>query len=229
MLKHYYISPKKRTKSQSSETSDNSDGTRASPNTAINWHQTSPLCLHDYEHLTIKPSATSIASWLTSKANQQLHTNFWCNTNCSSSFPLETGKISKRRPPSGITSLMTNVLAGETNMSCDGGNTSASVRRWNSFHSTRGECHPNKFRRERKSTSPSLEFERKRYLANSANVAQSRSRELRRGKSLATPCGGSSSSLISGTQFTDRYGNSGSVHCSDDALLLKSGIATSLW
>lgn len=30
------------------------------------------------------------------------------------------------------------------------------VRRWNSFHSTRGECHPNKFRRERKSTSPSI-------------------------------------------------------------------------
>lgn len=39
-------------------------------------------------------------------------------------------KVSRRRPPSGA----------------DG-----AVRRWNSFHSTRGECHPNKFRRERKS------------------------------------------------------------------------------
>lgn len=33
---------------------------------------------------------------------------------------------------------------------------SVAFRRWNSFHSTRGECHPNKFRgrRERKSLSP---------------------------------------------------------------------------
>lgn len=64
---------------------------------------------------------------------------------------------------------------------------SASVRRWNSFHSTRGECHPNKFRRERKSTSPSLEFERQRYQASSTTSTPSRSRQLRRGKSLATP------------------------------------------
>lgn len=45
-------------------------------------------------------------------------------------------KISRRRPPSG---------------------TENAVRRWNSFHSTRGECHPNKFRRDRKSTSPSID------------------------------------------------------------------------
>lgn len=89
---------------------------------------------------------------------------------------------------------------------------SASVRRWNSFHSTRGECHPNKFRRERKSTSPSLEYERKRYQAScnavvgwSANDSMAveplkndgsmrgkhgsslRKVELRRGKSLNTP------------------------------------------
>lgn len=47
-----------------------------------------------------------------------------------------TSKMSRRRPPSGAESA---------------------VRRWNSFHSTRGECHPNKFRRDRKATSPSIE------------------------------------------------------------------------
>ncbi|XP_055385503.1 uncharacterized protein LOC129614698 isoform X3 [Condylostylus longicornis] len=31
------------------------------------------------------------------------------------------------------------------------------IRRWNSFHSTRGECHPNRFRRNRKSTAPHID------------------------------------------------------------------------
>lgn len=43
-------------------------------------------------------------------------------------------KVSRLRPPSGA---------------------EGAVRRWNSFHSTRGECHPNKFRRDRKAASQS--------------------------------------------------------------------------
>lgn len=54
-------------------------------------------------------------------------------------------KMTRRRPPSGAAS------------SVDSTATNGSVRRWNSFHSTRGECHPNKFRRDRKSTSPSID------------------------------------------------------------------------
>lgn len=131
---------------------------------------------------------------------------------------------------------------------------SASVRRWNSFHSTRGECHPNKFRRERKSTSPSLEFERQRYQASSTTSTPSRSRQLRRGKSLATPeklssfsCSsgagpGSSSnhSLILGAYFSaaaaaaaehrhSSLTNALGSASGDDTVLFKSGHITSLW
>lgn len=67
-------------------------------------------------------------------------------------------RVSRRRPPSG---------------------TDNAVRRWNSFHSTRGECHPNKFRRDRKSTSPSIDLGRR------CHGSPSRTWELRRGKSLA--------------------------------------------
>ncbi|GAB0092081.1 rap guanine nucleotide exchange factor 2 [Sergentomyia squamirostris] len=35
-------------------------------------------------------------------------------------------------------------------------NEANSLRRWNSFHASRGECHPNKIRRERKATSPCI-------------------------------------------------------------------------
>lgn len=114
---------------------------------------------------------------------------------------------------------------------------SASVRRWNSFHSTRGECHPNKFRRERKSTSPSLEFERQR---SSATSAQSRSRQLRRGKSLAAPenlsslsCSGVgpgiNTTLIQAYFSEYRHASITNVQPSaDDTVLFKSG-HTSLW
>lgn len=53
-------------------------------------------------------------------------------------------KMTRRRPPSGAPSVDLSISTG-------------SVRRWNSFHSTRGECHPNKFRRDRKSASPSID------------------------------------------------------------------------
>lgn len=97
-------------------------------------------------------------------------------------------KVSRRRPPSGA----------------DG-----AVRRWNSFHSTRGECHPNKFRQNRKSASPSpppYYATRQSPLSTSPRITTSKSRsyvmanqrsgaraaisggiaELQRGRSLAT-------------------------------------------
>ncbi|XP_037926120.1 rap guanine nucleotide exchange factor 2 isoform X3 [Hermetia illucens] len=90
------------------------------------------------------------------------------------------------------------------------------MRRWNSFHSTHGECHPNRFRRNRKSTSPSIDAGRLRKLSAIAHHHQHQSStpprhrygrhsvqddsqlttprawQLRRGKSLAenTPAGG---------------------------------------
>lgn len=50
-----------------------------------------------------------------------------------------------------------------------------SMRRWNSFHAPRGECHPNKIRRERKATSPCI----------SEGSSDSWRRQLSRGRSLA--------------------------------------------
>lgn len=88
----------------------------------------------------------------------------------TSARPLRT-KVSRRRPPSGAESA---------------------VRRWNSFHSTRGECHPNKFRRERKSISPSIDLGRRSIIGGGSAT---RSWELRRGKSLAEKSSLGASSL----------------------------------
>lgn len=71
--------------------------------------------------------------------NDQKNSSTMCG---SKQYKSKSSKISRRRPPSG---------------------TDNAVRRWNSFHSTRNECHPNKFRRERKSTSPSIELGRRHF------------------------------------------------------------------
>lgn len=89
----------------------------------------------------------------------------------TSTRPLRT-KVSRRRPPSGAENA---------------------VRRWNSFHSTRGECHPNKFRRDRKSISPSIDLGRRSIIGGGSAT---RSWELRRGKSLAEKSSLGASSLL---------------------------------
>lgn len=76
--------------------------------------------------------------------------------------------------------------------SFSGASSNESVRRWNSFH-TRGEYHPNKIRRERKSTSGCLEYVGSRRTSTSSpllsptisRLHSGGTRELRRGKSLA--------------------------------------------
>lgn len=75
-------------------------------------------------------------------------------------------KMSRRRPPSGAENA---------------------VRRWNSFHAERGECHPNKFRRDRKSTSPSIDVgtQQRRFLISSGPLAESSTTVVAGGKDVA--------------------------------------------
>lgn len=234
MLKHYYVSPKKRTKSQSSETSAasenswdgpttvGSDGHRRQQNgapaklTGAHSFRRSPHSLRsayslftdDFEDWRTKCAAAAFAS----QQQQHYHHLQHCKT---------TDNMDQKRPPSGHKMQFlqfcknyrtSNYAELRSNNSANAGYTSdsslsASVRRWNSFHSTRGECHPNKFRRERKSTSPSLEFERQRYQTSSTTSTPSRSRQLRRGKSLATPEKLSSLSCSGGTTITTGNSN----------------------
>lgn len=278
MLKHYYVSPKKRTKSQSSEASaaseNSTDGPPAGVGTDGHRRQHSgaasktgaysfrrsphslrnayPLFIDDFDDWRTKGAAAASAL----QQQQHHHLLQHCKT---------TDNMDQKRPPSGHkmqflqfcknykTSNYAEHRGGHSNVSTgytSDSSLSASVRRWNSFHSTRGECHPNKFRRERKSTSPSLEFERQRYQASSTTSTPSRSRQLRRGKSLATPeklsslsCSGgigpgssSNHSLILGAYFSAAaaehrnvcHANTLGSASSDDTVLFKSG-HTSLW
>lgn len=283
MLKHYYVSPKKRTKSQSSEASaaseNSTDGPptvgsidfqrrqnngastktqsfRRSPHSLRNAY---PLFIDDFDDWRTKNAVAASASQQQQQQHHHHHLQY-CKT---------TENIDQKRPPSGHkmqflqfcknykTSNYAELRGSNINSTSTGytsdSSLSASVRRWNSFHSTRGECHPNKFRRERKSTSPSLEFERQRYQASSTTSTPSRSRQLRRGKSLATPeklsslsCSGgigpgssNNHSLILGAYFSaaaaaaaeHRHASLPNAHGSttiDDTILFKSG-HTSLW
>lgn len=278
MYKHYYVAPIKRTKSQSSDASNSSETCMNDvvDGTASEWHPSSAAStsVANESHLTscglnagmqLRMSAAAIASWLTSRASYTI------NHPRQQSIPSE---YPQKRPPSGLTSLLTSAAFGGTAATASassspnpsaqpapatgpvtatsksavdhaGSSATAPVRRWNSFHSTRGECHPNKFRRERKSTSPSLEYERKRYQSVSTTSTPSRSRQLRRGKTLATPeklssfaygnsyncslgsyLASSSSSVNAAVNDHRSYSLGGRV--TDDSILLRCGIA-SVW
>lgn len=154
MLKHMYESPvKRRSKSQSSEISSNDDIGLLVAITR-NWHhnQSDDDDDADDDHYTTRGGSTNSSAGKLSGSG--------CIKLSGTSFGKPKTKISRRRPPSGADSA---------------------VRRWNSFHSTRNECHPNKFRRERKSTAPNIEYGRSRSSVSSP----ARGYEARRVKSLA--------------------------------------------
>ena len=168
MLKHLYASPaKQRSKSQSSDTSFYDD--------SIKFYSTQSVL--GQQQLDFGESGglgeqvtTATSSWYHNQSDDD--DNIKVSSSTATKQSTKT-KISRRRPPSGAENA---------------------VRRWNSFHSTRGECHPNKFRRERKSTSPSIDLGSRRNFAigsgnnsalSSGSSSPSRRWELRRGKSLA--------------------------------------------
>lgn len=185
MLKHYYISPKKRSKSQSSDTSESTEP-------AVNNHHD---CLSDLMKYTKNVSRNTFHSSheidscdtnlnLSSSADRdQLHYDHLSETStpiqCSQksyetrlsrmrlthafSHAVSYSRSRLAHLPAGasicIGHVYGNVLGtgnGENPTQTSSCGLTPPVRRWNSFHSTRGECHPNKFRRERKSTSPSI-------------------------------------------------------------------------
>ncbi|XP_031621051.1 rap guanine nucleotide exchange factor 2 isoform X3 [Contarinia nasturtii] len=201
MLKHYYVSPKKRSKSQSSEASDGSD----TATSCIEHHEyltdfmratknISRKAFHSFHEITSSEPNVSIASSHTIQASvvlsasadpsQHDHENSHSSENTT---PIQTPqksyetRLTRMRLahafstavtysrsrfahlPSGTSFCSTHIGAhgiGNAEPTSTSGLTPP-VRRWNSFHSTRGECHPNKFRRERKSTSPSIVISRR--------------------------------------------------------------------
>lgn len=180
MLKHYYNSPKKRAMSQSLDAATTSEDEQS------DYNRVAVQCKPEEKSITLKSTShtSSIVSWISTKAHHPRQSLSWVRNSSmhGSKEGIEDTNPLKKRPPSGISSIVSNTISGG-----GGGrdaDNNASVRRWNSFHSTRGECHPNKFRRERKSDSPSLEHERKRYQENSDLPSHAKVYELRRGKSF---------------------------------------------
>lgn len=195
MLKHYYVSPKKRSRSQSSETSDTSDAAdifgagdfmrRASRRT----YQSGTAAAAAHEKTSSEPNVNFVASPIhfpsLSLAGHAFgeHTipeNERCPFAGDPSTPSHKKSLEARLSRARLVHAFSNAVtygrsrlphlptgasfthvygsilnAGHMDDPSQIGLTPP-VRRWNSFHSTRGECHPNKFRRERKSTSPSI-------------------------------------------------------------------------
>lgn len=185
MFKHYYVSPKKRSKSQCSDTSEPTE-----PLSSIE-HQ---HCLSEFvknisqrtfcsfNDITSSNPNVSIATSPSHGGNDGLHTSETSTPTQTPHKSYET-RLSRMRfahafsnavsysrtrlahLPAGASFCVGHVYGSVLNTGnaeiCQTNNNQTSgltppVRRWNSFHSTRGECHPNKFRRDRKSTSPSI-------------------------------------------------------------------------
>lgn len=192
MFKHYYVSPKKRSKSQSSDNSEPTEPasnqvhqdclsefvknisqktfsnfneiTSSNPNVSI---ATSPSHSiqhgggggdeHDKLHTseTTTPTQTQQKSYETRLSRMRLAHAF--------SNAVSYSRTRLAHLPAGASFCVGHVygsVLNTGNAECQTNNHTSGltppVRRWNSFHSTRGECHPNKFRRDRKSTSPSI-------------------------------------------------------------------------
>lgn len=169
MLKHYYVSPKKRSKSQSSEasnTSDNSDTNKSGTASPSHWSNASPFSPaqeDDKTHNSDTNISTAHKSYESRLSRMRLASLL--KTPLSFSNAMSYSRMRLSHLPAGASFCIGHSYGNASgNAAINDDPTSsgsqAPVRRWNSFHSTRGECHPNKFRRERKSTSPSLELER---------------------------------------------------------------------
>lgn len=187
MLKHYYVSPKKRSKSQSSEASDTSDTVPATDDCLSDFlkNHARKTCHNFHEKTSSEPNVSIAASPIhytqttTSFGENPLHGNERLHTfDISTSQKKFESRLSRIRLahafnnavtysrsrlahlPTGASICVGHVYGSILNAAhTDNPNSiglTPPVRRWNSFHSTRGECHPNKFRRERKSTSPSI-------------------------------------------------------------------------
>lgn len=192
MFKHYYVSPKKRSKSQSSEISELTE----SPSS--HEHQD---CLSEFVKSISRKTFSSFNEITSSNPNVSIATSPSHGSGggggCSGNdelYPSETStptqtpqktyetRLSRVRLahafsnavsysrtrlahlPAGASFCVGHVYGSVSHTgnaeTCQTNNQTSGltppVRRWNSFHSTRGECHPNKFRRDRKSTSPSI-------------------------------------------------------------------------
>lgn len=197
MLKHFYSSPtirKNRSKSQSSDT-ESIDDVRHYHHHSLSQQQ---YCLHQSDDDFITKSNKKLSSSICMSARCRR-----CPTNLKNNKIDSTGNIIDASSPvvSSAAAAAAAAVAAEN-----------SVRRWNSFHSTRGECHPNKFRRDRKSTSPSIDLSGQRNIivgspvrkysygssccSSSGGVIGGGGAELRRGNSLAEKSTTSTTSLL---------------------------------
>lgn len=189
MFKHYYVSPKKRSESQSSDTSE--------PIEPPSSNEKHPDCLSEFvkkisqktfsnfnEITSSNPNVsitTSPSHGNAGYGNDELHTSETSTPTQTPQKSYET-RLSRMRLahafsnavsysrtrfghlPAGASFCVGHVYENVLNTGnaelCQTYNQTSGltppVRRWNSFHSTRGECHPNKFRRDRKSTSPTI-------------------------------------------------------------------------
>lgn len=234
MLKHYYNSPKKRAMSQNAESANVSEEEQND-----NSRATTP-CKQEEKSIPMKSASSSIVSWISTKAHHQRQSIPWVrNSSMHGSKESIEENLLRKRPPSGVSAFTSNAIGGICggNAGRDTDN-NASVRRWNSFHSTRGECHPNKFRRERKSDSPSLEQERKRYQDSFDLPSHAKIYELRRGKSFGAAHKASLSNIstdlpLSSTSFpatnsSSQYQDKNGGNNSSDGVSEKDG-TTSFW
>lgn len=183
MLKHYYVSPKKRSKSQSSEASDTSDTAEMGAGGDY-MKRTAARTIHSPHEKTLsEPNVNIAASPIHYPSAGHIFGEYTIPENerypfAEPSTPhkkLEM-RLSRMRLAHAFSNAVTysrsrlaHLPTGVSFSHVYGSTLNAGqmdnpnqiglippVRRWNSFHSTRGECHPNKFRRERKSTSPSI-------------------------------------------------------------------------
>lgn len=213
MLKHYYNSPKKRAMSQSLDASNTSEDEQNDCN------RVAVQCKPEEKSIASKSTSASIVSWISTKAHHPRQSLSWVRYSSmhGSKEGIEENNALKKRPPSGISSSIASNVTGGTGGTTGGRDvdSNASVRRWNSFHSTRGECHPNKFRRERKSDSPSLEHERKRYQENSDLPSHAKIYELRRGKSFGAAQKSSLSNTSTDSPIPSSAASTSSSQCQD--------------
>lgn len=184
MLKHYYVSPKRRSKSQSSEASDTSE-TADIGGAGDYVRRTTRRALHSpHEKTASDPNVNMVHSPIHYPSAGHIFGEHTIpeNERCPFAEPSTPHKklemrLSRMRLAHAFSNAVTysrsrlaHLPTGASFSHVYGTILNANghmdnpipigltppVRRWNSFHSTRGECHPNKFRRERKSTSPSI-------------------------------------------------------------------------
>lgn len=184
MFKHYYVSPKKRSKSQIWDTSERTEPPSSNENHQDCLSEFVKKTFSSFNEITSSNPNVSIAtspSHSGSCGNDELYTSETSTPTQTPQKSYET-RLSRMRLahafsnavsysrtrlahlPAGASFCVGHVHGSVLNTgnaeTCQTNNQTSgltpSVRRWNSFHSTRGECHPNKFRRDRKSTSPSI-------------------------------------------------------------------------